>query len=224
MTTCTLTVNLYNIVSPDKLSWCCHSCQEWRSKLQKQDSGFKKWNFYVEPKRPHLPKMLFHQGLLTWIGVYCKNSADVRLFFILTLLWLADSRRLEAGCGLTIFMVRRPSRFVCTDKRGVDRDICISPSRGCVYLKESVTWGNTGLLVQQDYTLFLKVMEGRRQHYRTFDTLWLIYYTLPTPNFFRHVCVATQTYLHVKCSICREPKLCMTWSVNSKDLVKDGPN
>lgn len=68
-------------------------------------------------------------------------STDVRLFLILASLWQAEGSQ----GGRLVSPERRASVFVWPD-------MCCSPSRGRVYLKQSVTWGNTRLLVQQTHS------------------------------------------------------------------------
>lgn len=110
--------------------------QVFWSKLQKQDPGCKKWNFPWS-KMTSLSKNVVSLSVFKLpLTEYCRNThyrceAVFNSCFPLTL----TSHRGEAGCGRLIFMDQRLSKFVWTDKRGVDRDMCFSPSRGCVYLK-----------------------------------------------------------------------------------------
>lgn len=71
------------------------------------------------------------------------HIGDVWLLFLALPLW-ADS---HGGQHQPV--------FIWTDKRGVNGDICISPSRGCVYLKQHITWGNTWLLFSRHTLLRL---------------------------------------------------------------------
>lgn len=122
------------ILSPDKWSWCYHSCQECWSKLQKQDSGCWKWNF-PGSRMTSLSKNLsclshgWEYTVRTLPSDTHTHTTDVRLLLILASLWQADSHRGEAAYSLLISTDQRQSMFVWTDKRGVERHtVWISPS------------------------------------------------------------------------------------------------
>ena len=110
--------------------------------------------------------MLFLSGTFSWLSHWYKYivralPADTNTHrqnrlhtwgcFFLTYPWETDAHRGRSGCGLLVSTDWRQSRFVWTDKRGVDQDMCFSSSRGCIYLKKSVTGGDTGFLVQREY-------------------------------------------------------------------------